>query len=174
MFEARPYNDHDAMAVFRQLDAMDMIECEIVRGSAATSLGLFADWRAMQPHRPLSYVAIRGGVPFAVFALSNTGQAGVAQAALLSRDHARYRRALAELCAAIRAHMPKLATEAGIHRIEARSWANHPTGGQLLLALGFAHECAMPGFGLTGTAQFSQYAWTAAAVNLPLANPKRS
>ena len=163
--QARPYADLDAMAVFRQLDPMDQVEAELARGAPVTALSLFADWRAMEPHRPLSFVALtspaRGAHPFAVFGLINTGQAGIAAAALLARNHVKFRRPIAELAAAIRRDLPAYARDAGIHRIEARSWFDHPTASALLSALGFDHECDMPGFGRTGTVVFRQFAWVA-------------
>lgn len=163
MIEVGPYDDGLALAVLRHLDPHDQIEAEIVRGAAATGHQLWADWRAAQPYRVQSFVARtdakRGHVPFAVFGLSHTGQAGVAQAALLARDHVRFRRPLARLAGMIRAQMPERLGALGIHRIEARSWALHPTAAGLLRSLGFVHEVDMPGFGLTGCHIYSQFAW---------------
>lgn len=160
MLELRPYEDLAAVAVLRALDWHDQTEAELIRGAATTGLALFADWRAMLAAHVISQVAHWQGLPFAVFALANTGQAGVAQAALLARDHARHRRALAALGAMIRRHLPTEAEARGIHRIEARCWADHPTAARFLAAIGFAHECDMPGFGLTGRVTFRQFAWT--------------
>lgn len=160
MIRLHPYDDLSAMAVIRQLDHHDQVEADLTRGAATPALALFAQWRSMQAIRIASHVATRAdGTPFAVFALSNTGQAGVAQAALLARDHARFRRPLATLAAAIRAGMPGFAIDRGIHRIEARAWADHPTASALLTALGFDFETDMPGFGLSGTVTFRQFAW---------------
>lgn len=173
MIQLRPYEDQAAHAVLSRLDLNDQIEAELMRGAACTGLALFADWRAVQAARIISHVAHAHGQPFAVFALAHTGQAGVAQAALLARDHARWRAPLARLAVMIRHGMPEFSARHGIHRIEARSWAGHPTAAQLLAGLGFRHECDMPGFGLTGQVVFSQFAWinpalfTAPAPNLP-------
>ncbi len=163
MIEIRPYEDLASMAVFRALDVHDHIEAELVRGASATALALFADWRLAQAHAPLSIVAVTGAIgrPFALLTLGNTGQAGVAQGAMLACDHNRHRHNLARLAVAIRRQMPAWCAERGIHRIEARVWAGHPSASLLLFAIGFAHECNMPGFGLTGTEVFRQFAWSA-------------
>lgn len=160
MLELRPYEDLAAVAVLRALDWHDQTEAELIRGAATTGLALFADWRAMLAAHVISQVAHWQGLPFAVFALANTGQAGVAQAALLARDHARHRRALGALGAAIRAALPAEAAARGIHRIEARCWANHPTASRFLTAIGFHLDCDMPGFGRSGAITFRQFAWT--------------
>lgn len=169
MIQLRPYEDLAAMAVLQRLDPMDRVEAELVRGAATTHLALFADWRAMQPARVASWVVLtdpsRGSDPFALLAIGNTGQAGVAEAALLARDHGRFRRPLAVLAATLRSEMPGWAMERGIHRIEARCWAGHPTASRLLAAIGFAHEADMPGFGGTGTTVYRQFAWLSPALS---------
>jgi len=165
MIEARPFDDLAAMAVLSRLDPADQLEAELTRGASATSLALFAEWRAMEAYREASYVAVSRGRPFALFALGNTGQKGVAGAALLARDHIAFRRPLAELALTIRNHMPEFCADRGIHRIEARAWADHPTASRLLTALGFHPECDMPGFGLTGTVTFRQFAWISPALS---------
>lgn len=160
----RPYDDMTALPVFQRLDPMDQIEADLVRGSSSTAVQLWADWRGVQAYRILSFVALtKGQSPFAVFGLSHTGQAGVAAAALLARDHLRYRRELVQLVRLIRAHLAEECAARGIHRIEARAWADHPRAAGLLRALGFAHECDMPGFGLTGQVTYRQFAWLSAA-----------
>ncbi len=172
MIALRPYDDFAAFAVLRALDVHDFIEAELTRGAAASHLSLFADWRAMEPHRVASFVAdtgpTRGGQPFALFALSNTGQSGVASAALLACDHHRYRHALAQLGALIRLNLPGYAADRGIHRIETRAWAGHPTASRLLAALGFAHETDLPGFGPQGQITFRQFAWLAPTLYHPI------
>jgi hypothetical protein len=160
VIEVWPYEDLAAHAVLSRLDPMDQIEAEVVRGQPSAPLAIFSDWRAMNAARLLSIVAYTGsGTPFAVLGLSNSGQAGVAQAALLARDHTRFRRPIAELAVQIRNMMPGFAQEAGVHRIEARSWATHPTGAQLLTSCGFHLEATMPGFGREGRDLFHQFAW---------------
>lgn len=167
MIEARPFEDLAAMAVLSRLDVADQLEAELTRGASATALSLFADWRAMEAYRAASFIAFSRGRPFAMFALANTGQSGVASAALLACDHARHRRALAELALTIRNTMPDFCIERGIHRIEARAWADHPTASNLLIALGFHPECDMPGFGLTGQITFRQFAWISPVLSSP-------
>jgi hypothetical protein len=162
MIRLRPFNDLAALAVFQRLDLHDQMEAELVRGASCTALGLFADWRAAQGHGPLSLIATTGPAerPFAVFCLGHTGQAGVAEGALLAADHGRHRVALARLAVVIRSRMPAFAAETGINRIEARSWAAHPTAARLLSGMGFRHEADLPGFGRDGTQTFRQFAWT--------------
>lgn len=162
MIHADPYEDFAAMVVLSRLDVWDQREAELIRGAGVSHLALFADWRAVEPHRLLSLVlrTSEGGVPFAVLGLSHTGQAGVAQAAMLSRDHRRFRRHIVQAARAIRAGMPDWCARQGVRRIEARAWAHHPTAGGFLTACGFRHEADMPGFGGTG-ATFAQYAWVA-------------
>lgn len=158
---AHPYDDHGAMAVLSRLDPNDLIEAQLIRGAQASHLELFADWRAMQGARLLSLVLhdVRRGCPFAVLGLAHTGQSGVAQAAMLSRDHKLYRRPLIEAALQIRNRMPQFCQDNGIHRIEARSWAMHPTAGRFLSACGFRHEIEMAGFGRDGRVPFNQFAW---------------
>lgn len=167
MIELRPFSDLDAMAVLSRLDHADQLEAELTRGASATALSLFAEWRAMEVYRAASFIAFANGRAFAMFGLGNTGQAGVAGAALLACDHDRHRRALAELALTIRNNMPEFCTERGIHRIEARAWADHPTASGLLTALGFHLECDMPGFGLTGQITFRQFAWISPTLSRP-------
>lgn len=162
MISAQPYDDHAAMAVLSRLDPNDRIEACLARGANASHLAIFADWRAMQGARLVSVVLrdeARARQPFAVLALAHTGQAGVAQAALLARDHKAHRRALAQVARRIRAEMPPFCAAHGIHRIEARCWAGHPTAARFLTLCGFAHETDMPGFGADGAATFRQFAW---------------
>lgn len=158
MIRLGPWNDLDGRAVFDRLDPADLTECQLICGTAAGPLSVWADWRAAEPARLVSYVAYHGPTPFAVFGLSNSGQAGVAEAALLARDHARWRLPLGRLAVMIRRGLPVYLADMGIHRVEARSWADHPTAPRLLAGLGFAAECRMRGFGLTGGAIFTQYA----------------
>lgn len=167
MIQLRPFDDYHGFNILSRLDPHDFMEAGLIRAGAVTHYGLFADWRAMQAHAVPggSWVFVTSGrsvaeYPFAVGMLANTGQAGVAQAALLARDHAVFRVALGRLAHVLRASLPEFCRSRGIHRVEARSWAGHPTAGRLLGALGFTHECDMPGFGPTGRAKFRQWAWT--------------
>lgn len=168
MIQLRPFDSLSAIAVFRQLDASDQLEAELMRGAATPALDLFADWRGAARGCLLNLVALTGGgTPFAVLALAHTGVYGVAEAALLARDHARFRRPLAELAVAIRARMPGWCLEQGVHRIEARSWAGHPTAARLLQSIGFDCEADLPGFGPGGRHHFRQFAWISPAVTAP-------
>lgn len=161
MITARPFEDTAAMQVFHHLDPWDWAEAEAVRGEAVTHLSLFADWRAMRGAWLASWVIHDEATrPFALLALCHTGQRGVAGAALLARDHRKFRRPLAELALRIRADMPGWAAEAGVKRIEARAWAGHPRASRFLTLCGFTHECDMPGFGRAGEETFRQFAWS--------------
>lgn len=159
MIDLRPYDDMAAMAVLSRLDPHDHMEAELVRGAGATHLALFAEWRAMEAARAASFVATTHGRPFALLALANTGQAGVGAACLLACDHRRHRIALARLCVTVRRALPGWCAERGVHRIEARAWAAHPTAARLLTGMGFIHEADLPGFGADGQAWFRQFAW---------------
>lgn len=162
MITLRSYSDHAAMAVLSCLDPNDLIEARLVRGPAMTHLSLFSEWHAIQSQAVLSVVVYeaRASQPFAVLVLTHTGQSGVAQAALLARNHQRHRRALAAVCRKIRDDMPDFCNQLGIHRIEARAHAGHPRASQFLSACGFTHEADIPGFGPDGRATFRQFAWT--------------
>ena len=158
-----PWDELAAAHVLGCLDPADHLEAELARGTSIPGVALYAEWRAMEPHRVLSHVLTTGSGllrrPFAVLGLVNTGQAGVAGAAFLARDHARNRYALARAGRLIRAGMPEFATRHGINRIEARCWAGHPTAARFLTSVGFRLEATCPGFGASGTATFLQFAW---------------
>lgn len=163
MVKAQFYDEHAAMAVLSNLDPHDLIEAQLVRGQKSTHLAIFSDWHAVQPQAVFSVVLrdeSMASQPFAVLVMTNTGQAGVAQAALLARNHARHRRALIATCRRIRAEMPVFCRDWGIHRVEARAHAGHPRASRFLRACGFTHEADMPGFGADGRATFRQFAWT--------------
>lgn len=161
MITVRPYEDLAAHAVLSRLDPMDFLEAEVTRGRATSALELFADWRAMNPARLASWVLFTGaGEPFAVVGLSHTGAAGVAAAAMLARDHVRYRLPLAQAASAMRRGLPDWAAETGVRRIEARAWGAHPGACRLLTRIGFAFETILPGYGPAGRDRFVQFAWT--------------
>lgn len=159
--ELRPWDDHDALIVFRTLDHHDQAEAEAVRGRSTSGVQLWADWRAVEQVRIVSILACANGTPFAVLGLSHSGQAGVAEGALLARDHRRFRVPLARLAVLIRRRLPIVAAETGIHRVEARAWVAHPTASLLLQGCGFHLEATMRGFGSDGRNTFRQYAWVA-------------
>jgi hypothetical protein len=162
MIDLRPWDDLTGMAVMRALDPNDFREAEVVRGATVTHLSLFADWRAMLGAQLYGFVAHddkwMSARPFALGAIVNTGQAGVAQVALLARDHRLHRVSLARLCVTIRQQLPLFCRERGIFRVEARCWFDHPTASTLLEAMGFDHEADMYGFGRDGRAIFRQFA----------------
>jgi len=107
----------------------------------------------------VSLIAFHACTPFAIMGLWPSGQYRVAQAALLARDHARFRRPLVELVRHGQEVLTNTASACNVVRIEARSWANHPRAAALLTALGFAHEADLPGFGPMGRETFRQFAW---------------
>lgn len=160
MMQVAPYDAHDALIVFTHLDPWDAMEAAAVRGAKAPPAQLFAEWHAAQAHAALSLVLKWGGVPFAVLVLGNTGQAGVAEAAMLARTHRHWRAGLVRAGREVRAGMAEYCQGRGINRIEARCWADHPRAGAFLRLCGFTLEAIMPGFGADGRAVFHQYAWT--------------
>ncbi|MBU2867022.1 hypothetical protein [Pacificibacter marinus] len=163
MIDLRDFDEAAALSVFQFLDADDLREAELVRGRDCSRYGLWADWRAMVPAHLLSVVAHKtaafGSPAFAILALGNTGQSGVAQAALVARDHKKYRRSLAEFALTIRNEMPRFCLERGINRVEARAWADHPRASAFLTAVGFVLEAEMSGFGADGAVTFRQFVW---------------
>lgn len=161
MIVAGAYDPQGALIVFRDLDPYDLLEAQAIRGAGTSYAQLFAEWHGVQPAALLSLVLKQAGQPFAVLLLRHTGQAGVAEAALLARNHRRWRRGLALTAREIRAKMAEACAAEGVHRIEARSWAGHPRAGAFLRLCGFVHEAEMHGFGATGAEIFHQFAWTA-------------
>lgn len=155
------YDPHTALIVFRDLDPWDILEAQAIRGARASYAQLMAEWHAVQAAAPLSVTMKWGGIPFGVLLLGNTGQAGVAQAALLARNHRKFRRGLATAAATIGQEMPDFCRQRGIHRVEARSWVQHPRAALFLRHAGFSHEARMSGFGADGAEQFDQFAWVA-------------
>lgn len=160
MIDILPFADELAWPVLADLDLNDRLEAALYRGDAAAPLALFADWRAANAWRAASVVAVRrqGRMPFAIVGVMATGAKGVAQAAMLARNHAAWRGELARLAVELRRRMPAWADELGIARIECRSWAQHPTAGRLLEQVGFRPEADLAGF--DAGAVFRQFAWT--------------
>ncbi|WP_333828279.1 hypothetical protein [Pararhodobacter sp.] len=161
MMQPGAYDPMAALAVFRSLDPCDLMEAQAIRGMGAGYAQLFAEWHAAQAGAVLSLVLRWHGQPFALLVLGNTGQAGVAQAAMLARDHTQWRAGIVAAARRIRQNMPEFCAKAGVHRIEARAWAGHPRAGHFLRLCGFHVEAIMPGFGASGGETFQQYAWTA-------------
>lgn len=141
MIQLRPPEPLALSAVLSRLDLHDQIEAELIRGRAATGLELFADWWAMRGAWVGSHVFAtapsRGAAPFAVGALVNTGQRAALRLAV---------------------ELPEFCQARGIHRVEARCWAAHPSAPRFLTMIGFAREVDMPGFGADGSQLFSQFA----------------
>lgn len=162
MITLHPFDDLLSMDVIRNLDAFDRLEAEALRGAPVTSLALWADWRAIEGVRVASWIVRRAatGLPVALIALVNTGQSGVASAAMVARDHGTYRRELVAIARRIRDGMPSYCADLGINRIEARAWSDHPRASEFLKLVGFRHEADMPGFGPGGALTFRQFAWT--------------
>ncbi len=158
------WDDEAAFEILADLDVADDLEMTLFRGDgeAALPLVLFADWRAANAGRALSVVAWTGPVgqprPFALLGVMPTGAAGVFQAALLARDHRRFRSGIVQLVRMMRERLPDVAERQGIRRLECRSWADHPRAGRLLRALGFEREARLAGFG-GGSLTFDQWAW---------------
>lgn len=162
MIEVRAWDDAAAMQIFGDLDVNDALEAALWRGDSANPLAMFADWRIAGPGSLIAFDVRRTGleVPFAVMALTAAGAQGVASAALMARDHARFRRPLTELARHWRRTLPGYCADRGVARCECRSWAGHPTAARLLTHVGFRFEAHLPGFA-GGAIVFDQYAWTA-------------
>ncbi|MGY9050348.1 hypothetical protein P775_08380 [Puniceibacterium antarcticum] len=159
MIQAGPYEDHAALEVFRRLDASDLQEAALARGAEGSHLALWAEWRGMQAVGVLSHVLrTRSGMPFAVLAVVPMSR-GVAQGAFLARSHTSFRMPLARAAVEICQRLPVWAKSAGIHRLEARCWAAHPTAPRFLAACGFTFEAITSGYGPNGSADFLQFAW---------------
>ncbi|MGR3822676.1 MAG: hypothetical protein ACU0A5_08870 [Salipiger marinus] len=159
MIHAGPYEDHAALDILRALDPSDYREAVLARGAEASHLALFAEWRAAQAVGVVSHLLRTDtGRPFALLTVVLTAR-GVAQAALLSRSHDKFRMPLARAAVEIRRRLPGWAAGAGIHRLEARCWADHPTAPGFLRACGFRFEAETPGYGPDGRAVFLQFAW---------------
>lgn len=175
MIEIGAYADTPAMEVFRNLDPSDWAEAQLVRGVTTDHLTLWCDWRAAQAGAVLSMLMRStrlGGRPFAVMALAHTGVAGVAQAAMLARSHARYAPELAAVARRVRRKMPGFCRDAGINRVEARCWADHPSAAQFLRICGFSLEATLAGFGGASPVHFHQFAWTQERTpHVPSENP---
>lgn len=92
------------------------------------------------------------GEVFAMFGMTRPFAGGVVQGGFLARDHAEWRRPIARLASILRDEIPLHARERGVQRIEARSWADHPTAPQLLRHLRFEHEAELPAYGIGGVA----------------------
>jgi len=156
-----PFHHVAATEVFRGLDPWDEAEAEVALGVALPPERMAEAWGQLADLSFYQAIAAWRGQPFAVFSLSSAGMAGNASAALMARDHRRFRRPLAELALRIRAEMPGFAASLNINRIEARSWAPHPSAPRILKALGFVPECDVPGLGADGLSTFRQWAWLA-------------
>lgn len=162
MIRIQPWSDDAALAILRDLDVNDALEAALWRGGDAEPLSLWADWRMAGPGSLIAAATRQLGAwaPFALMALTPTGAAGVASAALMARDHARWRPELIELARHWRETLPGYCAERGVTRCECRSWVGHPTAARLLRHIGFRFEARLAGFG-GGAIVFDQYAWTA-------------
>lgn len=155
-----PYEDAAAMAVLRNLDPADRDEALRTSAELGNIYALHAGWRGLPVYPGTSQIAVstRRYQPFAVFAASPAGAAGVATVSLLARDHGAFRREIAELVLHLRGILPQLMAQHGVRRLEVRSWAGHPRAGGLLRGMGFAVEATCKGFGPEGADVFTQWA----------------
>lgn len=155
-----PYEDAAAMAVFRNLDPADRDEALRTSPELGNVYALFGGWRSLPVLPGTSQIAMsnRSFHPFAVFAATPAGAAGVATVSLLARDHGHFRRELAELVVHLRGILPQLMDQHGVRRLEVRSWADHPRAAGLLRGMGFKVEATCKGFGPEGADVFTQWA----------------
>jgi hypothetical protein len=148
-----------ALAVLEDLDRHDLAEAGVNMGRCLRPLEALTAFQfgAGAGHDVRVAWAMRADAPmepFAILSVIRADTAGVAGAGLIARDHRKWRRALAALAVQIRDRLPGYMAERGLTRIEARSWVRHPTGGHLLVAMGFHHEVLMRGFGPKGAEAF--------------------
>lgn len=173
MIGLRPFDNLSAHAVLSRLDACDRQEAELARGAQIDSLDLFADWRAMQQVALLSFVVfdrVEGGAPFATLMVIPTPTSGIAQAAFLARDHARFRAPLMTVARQIRRELPEFCARTGIFRVECRCWSDHRSARRFLRFCGFRRECQVPGYGPDGETVFEQYSFLQPLSPLPEGN----
>ncbi len=171
-----PFNPPDALRVFEMLDENDQLEAEVMRGDKALPYDMLADWMALEKQGAACFVAQVAppyAEPIAVMAIVRGGTPGLGHAAMLARDHRIWRRALVPAARAIRDGFPAQARAMGLHRIEARSWAGHPTAPSLLRAIGFELDAEMIGFGHSGEVNLNQWVWLADYIPRPPSYPQK-
>jgi len=164
-----PFTPEAALHVLQRLDEHDQLEAELARGDPAEPFDMLASWMGLEAQGAAVFVGreVANDAPFAVLAIVPGATPGLGHAAMLACDHAFWRRALVPLVRQIRDGFPDFAAHMGLHRIEARSWAGHPTAPSLLRAIGFELEAAMIGFGQSGEINFNQWAWVADYIPRP-------
>lgn len=155
------WDDRAVLEVLQDLDNRDWLELVAAKGRAASAFDLWAEWRQL---RGLGAVRVArwDAVPFAVLGVINAGSLGVGQAALVARDHRRWRRGLVLLARLMRSELVAFAAAQDLWRIECRSWVGHPSAASLLAHLGFRLEAELAGFHPRGQGVFLQWAWTRA------------
>jgi hypothetical protein len=158
------WDAESALQVLEDLDGHDLAEVGVAQGRAMRPLEALAEFQtgaARGEDVRVAFVCPGGApiAPFAILAVGPGGWHGTGIAGLIARDHRHWRRPLAVLGAQIRRELPRYAARRGWHRIEARSWAPHPTGAALLHSLGFAFEATLPGMGPDGAHEFHQFAF---------------
>lgn len=164
LIRVRAYSDKPALEVLENLDLNDATEVVLMRGpDDAGALAMLSDWRMVNKMGAVSFIAFVEGadVPFAVMSIAPDGMPGCGRAALLAKDHRLWRRELVVLAGMICKQLPVIAASMGLHRIEARTWSNHPTASALLSAVGFSLDADMPGFGVSGELSLRQFSWVA-------------
>lgn len=165
MIRLAPFSNAAGWAVLTRLDLDDALEAAAYDGHPVDAFTLLRDWQTGHAAAQLSQVACTSaGTPFALILVAPTGQAGVSQAALLSRDHRQFGPHLARLAVLIRDGIDAWSEQVGVRRIEARSHADHPRADRLLRFCGFDLEARLPGFGASGDETFHQYAWLSEGV----------
>jgi len=162
------FNPDAALQVLQRLDEHDQLEAELTRGDRADPFDMLASWMGLGAQGAAVFVgrAELAG-PFAVLAIVPSATPGLGHAAMLACDHRFWRRSLVPLVRQIRDGFLAQARAMGLHRIEARSWAGHPTAPSLLRAIGFELEAEMIGFGQSGEINFNQWAWVADYIPRP-------
>ncbi|SFI60522.1 hypothetical protein [Albimonas pacifica] len=146
-----PLQPRAALEILGDLDACDRREAALALGGACDAEDLLRGFLHRQQQGAHVFVAWShrpegGAAPLAVLGVDELLARGVGSAALLARPHRRWAGPLRALAYALRQDLPLWARATGFHRLEARSWAEHPTAGRLLRGIGFRHELRMRGF----------------------------
>ncbi|MEO0681136.1 MAG: hypothetical protein AAF192_12055 [Pseudomonadota bacterium] len=152
------------MAVLADLDPADRREADMEGLPAADPEALAQGFCAATAGGGMVWVVWhapdgRGADPFAICAMGPAQGPRCAHVGFVSRPRSQFRRPLGCLGVWLRRSLPAAARTRGARRLEARCWAEHPTGPGWLQALGFAREGVLRGYGLGG-ADFELHALT--------------
>lgn len=153
-----------ALRVLSNLDENDQLEAQLMRGDSAAAYDMLADWMMLARQGAVCFIGAATAPisePVAVLGILPGTTPGLGHVAMLARDHRFWKRVLVPLAREIRDRLPTQARAMGLHRLEAHSWAAHPTAASLLTAIGFRLDARMTGFGPSGCVYLNQWSWLA-------------